>query len=574
MNPPFIKICLVSKFSKCLRLHAIRRFPTVITILPTILILAILTSAQSTKSPAIKKTQQLSKLNAEQIATKFFPKIVQIHCEGGNGKRSQGSGLVIDSGMILTNYHVIKGMNRGTATVVSNPQKEWRIENVLFSDSESDLALLSFRSPAVNGAESSRISFADRISIGERVYVLSNPKGLTGTISTGIISSEIREIVDFSRKFDEIRKFDLLQFDASVSPGSSGGAVFNSYGKVVGIVTSSLKSGQNLNFAVPYSAINSFITSFRRMRPRENFMSITPTGSDQWSVNALVNLSDGLKLREISTGNAIVELERMITTERRALGSDRYLVAGIYDRVDKVRISQCVLSYTQSQVQPEIRRIVTVNHVADLTYIKHISIAQRSPGSVELIFFGESVKKVGNSVETEDSWHDSRMLIIVTTKSKQLRVISFLNILKKYCNNGDISAKPATPNVKDAVDFISSRFAGRSFTRYGRIYDYHFDDFSDCVMTFRESVKIDGGKSVKVHKVDFKNIWVPGALIGANNFYPRVNGNITLDPVTIYSSDIVDGYLRNEIPVSDAFRRLSKICRKKKLVFRPIPKER
>lgn len=79
---------------------------------------------------------------------------------------------------------------------------------------------------------------SDQIAVGDDIYAVGNPKGLEGSFSKGIVSS-IRQ------------KLGLIQVDAAISSGSSGGAVVNNRGKVIGVAVSSLSGGQNLNFAIP-----------------------------------------------------------------------------------------------------------------------------------------------------------------------------------------------------------------------------------------------------------------------------------------------------------------------------------
>ena len=119
------------------------------------------------------------------------------------------------------------------------------------------------------------ISASEQINVGERIYVLSNPKGLAGTISTGIVSGGIRRSKDT----------ELLQIDAPISPGSSGGAVLNASGEVIGIATASLSGGQNLNFAVPSSRIKLFLAEYDSKGFAEPLATVTSI-PNTWKVNA------------------------------------------------------------------------------------------------------------------------------------------------------------------------------------------------------------------------------------------------------------------------------------------------
>ena len=91
------------------------------------------------------------------------------------------------------------------------------------------------------------------VRIGDSIFVVGNPEGLQGTFTGGLVSA-VRS------------NPDLIQFDAAISPGSSGGALINRRGEVIGVVKSTIMSGQNLNFAVPISKLRR-VTTFPTIQP-------------------------------------------------------------------------------------------------------------------------------------------------------------------------------------------------------------------------------------------------------------------------------------------------------------------
>jgi len=119
---------------------------------------------------------------------------------------------------------------------------------VIHTDKENDLVILK-----VKGEKLPVVKLGDmgKANIGEKVYVISSPEGLENTISDGLLSG-IREI-------DDQRK--ILQITAPISPGSSGGPVFNKNGEVIGIATMLLKEVQNINFAMPVNFVKDKIES-------------------------------------------------------------------------------------------------------------------------------------------------------------------------------------------------------------------------------------------------------------------------------------------------------------------------
>ena len=165
--------------------------------------------------------------------------VVMLTCYDKDGEHcATGSGFaVFDDGIIVTNYHVIEqdtyrvkaqvegGISFDCPTVLAyDAEKDIAI---LKSDRKTDLVLLSAGS-------------ANNLQKGEKVVAIGSPLGLINSVSTGVFSGYIDDKVG-----------SVLQFTAAISHGSSGGALFNDAGEVIGITFASLTDGQNLNLAVP-----------------------------------------------------------------------------------------------------------------------------------------------------------------------------------------------------------------------------------------------------------------------------------------------------------------------------------
>lgn len=151
-----------------------------------------------------------------------------------------GSGFFIsESGLAATNYHVIDGAM--SAKVMLTNGEIYDVSGVVDFDTELDFAIIK-----VNGTGFTPLKLGNSSSIkgGESVFAIGNPEGLTNTISDGIISNPCRKDLN-----------DMIQISVPISHGSSGGALINTAGEVIGITTAFLASGQNLNFAVPINFI-------------------------------------------------------------------------------------------------------------------------------------------------------------------------------------------------------------------------------------------------------------------------------------------------------------------------------
>lgn len=153
---------------------------------------------------------------------------------------SLGSGFYFEKNLIATNFHVIEGASRIVIKNLGTQAKSEKVKVKSYSK-ELDVAILEV------GTMNSTFLQLNTITpeIGDNILAIGNPKGLEGTISTGIISG-IRELSE---------KYKLVQITSPISPGSSGGPVLDSQGKVIGISTFTLHDSQNLNFAIPSNAV-------------------------------------------------------------------------------------------------------------------------------------------------------------------------------------------------------------------------------------------------------------------------------------------------------------------------------
>ena len=189
---------------------------------------------------------------AGQIAQESFPSVVLLVMEDANGQPiSLGSGFFVRENVVASNRHVVEGASRGYAKLVGQKAK-YNIAGVAGIDASHDLVLLTVLDAK---APSLTLSDSKQAAIGDNLYVVGNPQGLEGTFSQGIVSG-IREIGTDT----------LLQITAPISPGSSGGPVLNSKGKVVGVAVATFKGGQNLNFAIPANYLAALLVQSKTSR--------------------------------------------------------------------------------------------------------------------------------------------------------------------------------------------------------------------------------------------------------------------------------------------------------------------
>jgi hypothetical protein len=158
---------------------------------------------------------------------------------------SIGSGFLYNSNTVITNLHVIEDAHFGEIQTTKNNAKH-KILGVYAIDKINDIAILKINDINI----SNNLEIEEKTpKIGEKIYACGNPKGLNGTFSEGIVSA-LRD--------------SLIQITAAISPGSSGGPIVNSLGKVIGIAVGSYTEGQNLNFIIPSIKFSLLIKNLKK----------------------------------------------------------------------------------------------------------------------------------------------------------------------------------------------------------------------------------------------------------------------------------------------------------------------
>jgi S1-C subfamily serine protease len=160
--------------------------------------------------------------------------------------RGAGSGVVFtDDGFLLTNAHVVGGASSGTANFADGTESAF---DVVGADPLSDLAVVRARGGTPPAAT---LGDADTLVVGQLVVAVGNPLGLGGTVTAGVVSGLGRALPTRSGRAGRVIE-DVIQTDAALNPGNSGGALADSTGRVVGINTA--VAGVGLGLAVPVNA--------------------------------------------------------------------------------------------------------------------------------------------------------------------------------------------------------------------------------------------------------------------------------------------------------------------------------
>ncbi|WP_088188285.1 cell wall-binding repeat-containing protein [Desulfosporosinus sp. FKA] len=214
-------------------------------VMPSALVQSYLNPTQST-TPTTPTTPGAS-YSASEIAKKLSPSIVYIETSDSSGVPvASGSGYIVDpSGKIVTNYQLIK--NADSAKVTTKDGKSYAVTKVLAYDSNQDIALLKIDAaglPAVTLGDS------NSISTGDKIYALGNTSGTDDTMSDGIVST----------KSELVNEASFIQISAPISKGTSGGALVNEQGEVIGTTTVNVTDGQNFYLAMPSNSLKPLLT--------------------------------------------------------------------------------------------------------------------------------------------------------------------------------------------------------------------------------------------------------------------------------------------------------------------------
>ncbi len=211
-------------------------------------------SASVAPPPPPKPDGDGDKPTPADLFKKWAPSVVTLKVETPAGSGGGTGFLLDDKGTIATNHHVIEGAQKGTIKFMNGALYEevW----VLAEDPDADLALLrvDISSPKEGDppkSEPTVLGDSDRIQVGEPAISIGNPLGLEHTLTTGIVSSR--------RTY---RGKQWIQMSTPISPGNSGGPVFDAGGEVIGVSTAvvgNFMGAQNLNLAVPINVLKAKI---------------------------------------------------------------------------------------------------------------------------------------------------------------------------------------------------------------------------------------------------------------------------------------------------------------------------
>ncbi len=327
-----------------------------------------------------KKRPKSEKLSPEEVYEKCSPATVQI-----NTDVSIGSGFFIDSGKIVTNYHVIQGASSIKVRMLNG--RIYDAEYILGYNKTFDIAILSIP------VETEKLMINKyKSNVGESVYAIGNPLGLTDTFTNGIITNLSRPVNDIY----------CIQTNAAVTHGNSGGPLLNAYGEVIGINAMIYEEGQNLNFAIDINYL--YQVSTANPITVSEFAAKEENSSGDTSENYIfedTSLSGSMNTCQVVTSGYAVfgtaeligmDLYKFVLTEDRPIGLAGAALTNDSDTANlhfSIIDAKGVLmadSETLKNDENRLFQVISSNLQAGTYYVTISSDTQLASGSIEYIF--------------------------------------------------------------------------------------------------------------------------------------------------------------------------------------------
>jgi S1-C subfamily serine protease len=225
-------------------------------------VLAISVACLSAPHAQAQQPAPPARLEASTIYERSIPAVVLINTRRAGSRAALGSGVIVRAdGVIVTNYHLIADAD--SASVLLSSGEIYDDVTVLDVDVRKDIAVLKIKAinlPTIPAGDS------DSVKVGALVYAIGAPQGLTGSLSSGLVSS-IRMGSEVSGR---LAGFRVIQFTAPISGGSSGGPLLDESGRLLGLVFAYMVDGQNIKLAIPVNYVTPIVstagTEGRRLR--------------------------------------------------------------------------------------------------------------------------------------------------------------------------------------------------------------------------------------------------------------------------------------------------------------------
>ena len=240
-----------------------------------------------------------------------------------------GSGFVTsfqNSLYVITNYHVVDGVSNLTVTFWDGNSYP---ATVVGTDPYSDLAVISVAAPSTEFIPLQIVGSSPGVSVGDPVYAIGNPFGLSGSFTYGIVSQLGRTIQETTAGSFSIS--NIIQFTAPINPGNSGGPLLNANGDVIGITTATVSGSQGLGFAIPSSTIVRELPSLTSTGTYDKHSYLGIGGADmtlQLAEAMKVNTTYGVLVESVVSGGPAAKAGLKAGSTVTNIEGTQYLLGG------------------------------------------------------------------------------------------------------------------------------------------------------------------------------------------------------------------------------------------------------
>ena len=274
------------------------------------------------------------------VAESVSPSVVRIQVETGRGRGGSGSGFIFTpDGFILTNSHVVHG---------ADTIRVWTLESGNFpaqligEDPDTDLALLRVDAPAMRAV---KLGDSRKIKVGQLVVAIGNPYGFQYTVTAGVVSALGRSLRSQSGRLID----DVIQTDAALNPGNSGGPLVNALGEVIGVNTATILPAQGLCFAISVNTAQFIATKLIRHGViRRAYIGVQAQTAP---INRTIARHHNL---DISSGALVLGVEGGSPAEKAGLREGDLIIAVAGEPVEGVDVLHRLLTEDRISVTTEV----------------------------------------------------------------------------------------------------------------------------------------------------------------------------------------------------------------------------
>jgi S1-C subfamily serine protease len=264
----------------------------------------------------------------------------------------QGSGFVVNANnqlVVITNNHVIDGASNITVTLSDGSSYS---ATLLGADAKADLAVLK-TSSLPGGVTGLTLISSASLQVGDPVVAVGSPYGLSGTLTTGVISALGRTITESDNSRDGQTIADMIQTSTAINSGNSGGPLINYAGDVVGITTAGISNSQGLGFAIPSATIIRELNSLITTGSYNQHPSLDAVGTDmnlQIAQAMGISTTYGWLVEQISSNNGLQggNVQKTIMGSQTIIGGD--IIIGVNGQ--RITNTDDLLSYLEQHTLP------------------------------------------------------------------------------------------------------------------------------------------------------------------------------------------------------------------------------